>query len=486
MNTRSVLVLLAVAVACAAAGAWLSQFLARSPSLHRHVLEPRTSAEGGVYYTCAKHPQVRLDAPGACPICGMTLSRRTEGPDDPATADGDQPQILYWYDPMRPDQHFDAPGPSPFMDMALVPKYADASATTATTLVQIDPRMAQNLGMRTVPARLATLEPQIRAVGQVVLDERRIVTVQTRTTGWIEHLDVRAQGDPVRKGQRLAAIYSPQLHAARQELALAEASGDEALAQASRQRLRLLGGRRAPGTLSAVIAPASGFVMRLDARQGEQLAPGQTLMTLADLSQVWVLLQIPEARSAGVHAGQTAVARLRSLPGRSFAGRVDYLYPQLDPDTRTVQARLVFDNPDSELRPGMFAEVSLNAEARREVLQVPTEAVIRTGTRTVVMVAERQGRYRPVHVQTGVEHDGWTQILSGLQAGQQVVVSGQFLIDSEASLLGAYRRLEPTPAEAPAANGTSDGPHGDRDGRAEVMILPAAGPAIGPAAGAAP
>jgi len=448
MKTRSI-VAIALVVAALGAGGW---WLAQSDAPHQHQLEKRTSAEGKTYYTCSMHPQVRQDEKGTCPICGMKLIEREEGPAGGMAMSGGGKEPMYWYDPMQPDQHFDKPGKSPFMDMQLVPKYADATGGMpgGSTLVQIDPRMAQNLGLRVAPAKSGTFWQRVDAVGSVALDERRIVTVESRTAGWIETLDVRAEGDVVKKGQRLAALYSPELFAARQELKLAESSGDAALVKASEQRLRLLGGGAGGGSQSGVFAPASGFVMELMARQGAQIAPGMPLMKLADLSQVWLLVEIPEVQAGWVTEGRSAEARLKSLPGQMFKGRVDYLYPQLDTTTRTLKARLVFDNADGLLRPGMFADVTLFGGAQREVLLVPTEAVIRTGTRTVVMVAEGAGRYRPAHVEAGPERNGETVILSGLEVGQNVVVSGQFLIDSEASLLGAYQRMG-------AGAGMSDG-----------------------------
>ncbi|WP_420466297.1 efflux RND transporter periplasmic adaptor subunit [Panacagrimonas sp.] len=438
MKTRSVLAVVGVVALFGAGGWWLAQ----SEAPHKHQLEKRVNSEGKTYYTCSMHPQVRQDEPGSCPICGMKLTQRTEAPTGGMVTSGAEKKPLYWYDPMRPDQHFDKPGKSPFMDMELVPKYADESAGAASaTVVEIDPRMAQNLGLRIAPAKTGTFWQRVDAVGSVALDERRIVTVESRAAGWIEKLDVRAEGDVVKQGQRLAALYSPELFAARQELKLAEASGDAALVKASQQRLRLLGGGAGASSQSGVFAPASGFVMELMAREGAQIAPGMPLMKLADLSQVWLLVEIPEVQAGWIKEGRSAEARLKSLPGKVFEGRVDYLYPQLDTMTRTLKARLVFDNAEGALRPGMFADVTLFGGAQRDVLLVPTEAVIRTGTRTVVMVAEGEGRYRPAHVEAGPERDGETVILSGLEAGQNVVVSGQFLIDSEASLLGAYQRM---------------------------------------------
>jgi membrane fusion protein, copper/silver efflux system len=450
MKTKTIAVLSLIAVAAAGGGWWLAQPAAP----HKHQLEKRVTAEGKVYYTCPMHPQVKQGEPGSCPICGMKLAKRVEAPEggmsggmedmamsDSSISGGDR-KPLYWYDPMVPDQHFDKPGKSP-MNMQLVPKFGDDSDDSGDsgTIVEIDPRQAQNLGLRVAEVKSGTFFQRVDAVGSVAVDERRIVTVESRTAGWIEHLDVRAEGDPVKKGQRLAALYSPDLFAAKQELKLAESSGDAALARASQQRLRLLGGGAGGGSQSGVFAPASGFVMELMAREGAQLSPGMPLMKLADLSKVWLQVEIPEVQAGWIKEGRSAEARLKSLPGEVFKGTVDYLYPQLDMGTRTLKARLVFDNPEGALRPGMFADVTLFGGPQSDVVLVPSEAVIRTGTRTVVMVAEGAGRFRPVSVEAGPERNDETVILSGLEAGQQVVVSGQFLIDSEASLLGAYQRI---------------------------------------------
>lgn len=432
------LVVVALIVAVLGAGGW---WLAQSRSTpHQHQLEKRVDTQGHTYYTCPMHPQVQLDTPGQCPICGMKLVERKDAAAETPAAPADKP-VLYWYDPMHPEQHFDAPGKSPFMDMQLVPRYADASQGT---LVQISPGAMQALGIRVAAAERGDLSQGVATVGSVALDERRIVTVESRTAGWIEKLEVRAAGDVVKKGQALAWLYSPELFAAQQELKLAQASGDTNLTQASEQRLRLMGGSGG-SSRSGVYSPTSGFVVELMAREGAQLSPGMPLMKIADPSQVWLLAEIPESQSGSVRPGDKAHARFASLPGRTFEGRVDYLYPQLDSTTRTLKARLIFDNADEALRAGMFANVTLAGNAKGNVVTIPTEALIRTGRRTVVMVSEGSGRYRPVQVEPGSEHGDRTEILSGLEAGQQVVVSGQFLIDSEASLLGAYERMGGAP-----------------------------------------
>lgn len=443
MNKHPV-VIVGLVVLTAAGGWWLADALAPEATTHQHQLEARTDAAGNVYYTCAMHPQVRQDAPGNCPICGMKLSKREE-----ASA-GAERQVLYWYDPMRPDQHFDQPGKSPFMDMQLVPKYAagDGSRDGGLTVVEIDPRMAQNLGMRTAPVTTGRFWQRVDATGSVAVDERRMVTVTSRATGWVERLDVRAVGESVRAGQVLARVYAPEVLAAQEELALGRELDDPVLVDAARTRLRLLDVRAdaTPQRQFAVVAPQAGVVTDLMVREGAELTPGMALMTLADLSRVWVLVEIPEAQAGWVRVGTPAEARLRSQPGEALAGEVEFLYPQLDAPTRTLRARLAFDNVDGHLRPGMYADVALFGGPRDDVTLVPSEAVIRTGTRSMVIQAEAEGRYRPVAVTLGDERDGQFIVLDGLTAGDEVVVSGQFLIDSEASLLGAYQRMAPRPA----------------------------------------
>jgi Cu(I)/Ag(I) efflux system membrane fusion protein len=383
----------------------------------------------------------------------------------PATAPTAAPErkVLYWHDPMYPQQKFDKPGKSPFMDMQLVPVYADE--TPAESGVSVSAQAQQNLGVRLAPAEIAALSLELRAAGYVQADERGIARAEVRSTGWVEKLHVRALNDPVRAGQVLAEIYSPDLLAAQEEYLLtrrmAQANAGEApLAQAARRRLELLGvpqegiarldsggaaERRVP-----LLAPISGIVSELAVREGAMVQAGAAAFTITDLSTVWVSIEVPEARGAVLRQGVSTTATVRALPGKSFPGRLDYVYPEVNAQTRTMRARIALANPGLALKPGMFADVQL-ASAARKSLTVPTEAVIQTGTRSVVIVVEG-GRFRPAQVRIGAEAQGRSEILEGLNAGEQVVVSGQFLIDSEAGLRGALERLE-----APAGVATHKG-----------------------------
>lgn len=361
-----------------------------------------------------------------------------------------EPKILYWYDPMVPEQKFDKGGKSPFMDMQLVPKYADSVNTSG---VSVSAAVAQNLGIRVVKAKLTEFSDGLSAVGRVEVDEYRVYAVQTRSAGFVEHLAVRAVGDTVRAGQKVADIYAPELLAAQQEyLALLKVKGIadiDILRQAARQRLQLLGmASQEITTISktgqanpriGVYAPASGVVTELLVREGGQVLPSSNLMQLADLSRVWLLLDIPENDVSRLKIGDEVEAKFDGLAEECFTGRIDYIYPMLERSTRSMQVRVVLANSKGILKTGMFANASL-AGSRRKVISIPSEAVISTGTRTVVIIKEGQ-RFRPAEVRLGAEKNGRSEILQGLAVGEEVVASGQFLIDSEASLNGVLARL---------------------------------------------
>jgi Cu(I)/Ag(I) efflux system membrane fusion protein len=369
----------------------------------------------------------------------------------------------YWYDPMHPERHFDKPGKSPFMDMQLVPKYADRAASESGRApvggIEIDPSVVQTLGIRLAAVEQNRFARVVDTAGSVAVDEHRIESVQVRSPGWVERLEVRAVGDSVRRGQLLAGVYSPDLLATQGELLIAHRSNDPSLIEAARRRLALFGLSDAQiarvektGQVERRIeyyAPFDGFVMQLGARQGAAVEPGATLFQLANLNSVWMIAEVPEAQAAWVKMGNAAEAEVPALPGERFEGKVDYLYPELTQATRTLKVRVVFNNPGGHLRPGMFATAHLRGSAQELVLTVPTEAVIKTGTRSIVILADDANHFRPVLVRVGTEHGGRSEILEGLHLGQNVVASGQFLIDSEANLRSAFNDLagsnEPTP-----------------------------------------
>jgi Cu(I)/Ag(I) efflux system membrane fusion protein len=367
--------------------------------------------------------------------------------------DGSGKAVKYWYDPMVPERRFDKPGKSPFMDMQLVPKYTNAGSDGEEGGVAISSQTRQNLGIRLAQVESKRFGESFSAIGRIEPDQRRFYDVQTRIPGFVERLLVRAVGDSVSKGQKVAEIYAPELLAAQQEyLALRQLSsvdGDGVLRDASRNRLKLLGmsrGEIAAITMSGksrtrfgVYAPASGVLTELGVREGGQLMAGSSLIQIADLSQVWLIAEVPERDVARLKLGVAVDVQLQSFPGEVLKGKVDHLHPTLVDASRTLRVRIELPNKGNRLHPGMYANVEFSGQAR-EALSVPTESVIATGTRKVVIVKSETG-YRPVEVTTGQERDRYTEVLNGLAEGEEVVVSGQFLIDSEASLSGVLTRL---------------------------------------------
>lgn len=371
---------------------------------------------------------------------------------DPSTGK----KVLYWHDPMVPGQKFDKPGKSPFMDMQLVPVYADSGSDEGK--VTISPRVQQNLGVRTAEVTKGALARTVEAVGNVVYNERDVAVVQARSNGYVEKLYVRAPLDPVRKGQPLAELYAPDWVAAQEEyLSVRRMAGTrlEALLDGARQRMRLVGmteeqirlvestGKIHPRL--TVIAPIGGVVAELGAREGMTVMAGAPLFRINGLGTVWVNAEVRESQASEVRPGNRVEARTPALPGSVFKGRVSAILPEVNPATRTFKARVELANPGGRLVPGMFATVNFTPMARKEALLVPTEAVIQTGKRSVVIVEQDVGKFVPVDVEIGIEANGRTEIRKGLEAGQKVVVSGQFLIDSEASLKATTTRMGDAP-----------------------------------------
>ncbi len=361
-------------------------------------------------------------------------------------------KVLYWFDPMFPQQKFDKPGKSPFMDMQLVPKYAEEGADQGT--VNISPRVTQNLGVRIVEARSGALAERIEVVGSVAYNERSIFVVQARAGGFVERLHVRGPLDPVTKGAPLVDLLIPEWAAAQSEflfLLSRDVGVNADLVNASRERLRLLGmndadiaaieQERRPRARITVSAPIDGVVAELGVREGMTINAGMTLFRLADLSSVWVNAEIPEQQSAALRPGARVKASVAAYPGAVFNGSVQAILPEVNAETRTLRARIEFANPDGRLKPGMFTSLALTSAPSSAMVLVPSEAVIRTGERAVVIVDEGAGRFRSVDVEIGREARGETQIRRGIKVGERVVVSGQFLIDSEASMRAAGGRL---------------------------------------------
>ena len=372
---------------------------------------------------------------------------------------GSDKKVLYWHDPMSPGQKFDKPGKSPFMDMQLVPVYAGEAGDESK--VSISARVQQNLGIRTALVAKGTLSVPVEAVGNIGYNEHDVAMVQARNNGYVERLHARAPFDTVRKGQALAELYVPEWIAAQEEYLSVKRMGAAGadLAPAARQRMRLVGmseeqvGRvDTQGAVSARItlrAPISGIISELGAREGMTVSTGALLFRINGTDSVWVNAEVPENSAAAIIPGASVQVRTPALQGMVFQGKVGTILPDVNSATRTLKARIAIPNPGNRLVPGMFATITVTPREAAEVLLVPSEAVIRTGSRSVVMVAEGQGKFHSADVEVGREASGRTEIRNGLTQGQSVVVSGQFLIDSEASLKGTATRMSAMPASGP-------------------------------------
>jgi Cu(I)/Ag(I) efflux system membrane fusion protein len=357
-------------------------------------------------YVCPMHPQIVRDQPGSCPICGMDL-------------------VL---------KHFEA-------------------KSHEQPVVEISHAMVQNLGVRTQRVERDTLWKYIRTVGRVDYDETRLIHIHPRTEGWLEKLYLRAEGDPVKQGQLLGRLYSPEILAAQVDFLIApEQPGGKKNLEKARNRLRLLGvdeatisriqQRRETQNTVPLHAPEKGIMAQLLAREGMYVKPEMEIFTIVDPARMWVMVDVFEYQIDWLREGLETEIRVPAYPGRVWEGKVDYIYPDLDPKTRTLRVRLAFDNPDGLLKANMFAEVVIYGGPKRNVLLIPAEALIATGERTSVIKALGQGRFQAVDVVIGAARAGRVEILDGLAEGDEVVVSGQFLIDSESSLQASFLRMQ--------------------------------------------
>ena len=362
-------------------------------------------------------------------------------------------KILHYHDPMVPGKKFEAPGKSPFMDMMLVPVYTGSEGADASDIT-VSPRIQQNIGLRSTVVVQGTLAPVVSAVGAIAWNERDQAIVQARALGYVEKLYVRATLDRVTRGQPLLDIYVPDWVAAQEEyLSLRRMKGADLapLVDAARARMRQAGMDaehirlvESSGQVQArltIRAPVAGIVTELSAREGMTVMPGVTLGRINGVSTVWAHAEVPESQAALLRPGTRVSATSPAVPGTTFDGKVQALLPEVNPATRTLRARMELANPYGLLVPGMFVSMKFTDVQADTTLLVPSEAVIQTGKRSLVMLAEDGGKFRPVEVETGIESGGQTEIRGGLQAGQKVVLSGQFLIDSEASLKGIEARL---------------------------------------------
>jgi Cu(I)/Ag(I) efflux system membrane fusion protein len=363
-----------------------------------------------------------------------------------ATVDETDPKtgrkVLYWHDPMVPGQKFDKPGKSPFMDMQLVPVYADEAGTEGG--VTVSPTLQQNLGVRFAMVRREETRESFDLVGTTQFDESISEVVQSRVTGYIDRLYSRAPMQRIKRGEPIASLFVPDWIGPQEEYLALKRSGNDALAAASRQRMQALS---IPAGLIAqaertgqaqkhltLTSPVNGVITELVIREGAMVSPGMTIAKVAGLNKVWLVAEVPEALANSARPGMTVEASAAGDVNRKYTGKVREILPGVSTTTRTLQARLELDNKDGSLTPGMLMRVRIGTEKAVSRLLVPTEAVISTGKRSVVLVAGENNSMQPVTVTTGRDTGDDTEILSGLEEGQKVVTSGQFLIDSEASL----------------------------------------------------
>lgn len=393
-----------------------------------------------------------------------------EAPEEAGSAGGER-KILFYRNPMNPAVTSPVPAKDN-MGMDYLPVYSDATASSADRVgtVKIDPVTEQNMGVRTAVAQQTLLSHVVHAVGRIAYDEERIVRLHPKTEGWIETLRVDKTGQWVRQNEDLLSIYSPQLVASQQEYVLAlnnlkvlEKSpiadirrGAEDLVKSSRERLKLLDvpahqlheltdSHQVKKSLH-IHTPASGIVINIGAREGQYVTPETELYMIADLSKVWAYADIYEYELPWVKEGDSVEMRLAGVPGRTFKGKLAFIYPYAEAKTRTIKVRLTFDNSELLLKPDMFAEITIHASKQLDAVVIPTEAVIRSGAQTQVFVVRGPGKFEPRLVTTGLASKGDIAIVNGLNAGEEVVTSAQFLIDSESRLHEATAKMRETSA----------------------------------------
>lgn len=421
-------------------------------------------------YQCPMHPDVRSDEPGRCPICGMDLvlvepaaAAEPEREPEHEPAQGRKP--LYYRHPHNPA----VTSPEPRQDemgMDYVPVYDEGGAAADDGTIKLSSAMINNLGVRTAEARIGEVDPSVQTVGTLAYDERGRVEVRVRVEGYVERLAVRAEGERVRRGQPLFAVFAPKLAAAQREFLDASSLGDEALLRAAEGRLRSLGlppeaitALRESGRVQERVtyhAPQDGVVTMLGVREGSLAEPGMSAMTIAPIARLWVVAEVPESAAAGVRPGAAASVSVAALPGQHFEAEVLEVLPAVNEATRTLPVRLVLDNAGQRLAAGMLADVTIDSAGARRALLIPIESLIRTGRADRVIVALGEGRFSARDVHAGAESGESVEILHGLEPGEQVVVSGQFMIDSESQVRSSLRRYGEAGA-APAGHDHSAG-----------------------------
>ncbi|MDO6684076.1 MULTISPECIES: efflux RND transporter periplasmic adaptor subunit [unclassified Agarivorans] len=361
-------------------------------------------------------------------------------------------EALYWVAPMDPNYRRDKPGKSP-MGMDLVPVYEESQSATQPGLVTIDPSVENNLGVRTAKVELGEFAVAIETVGMLTLNENSRWQLNSRVSGWLEKLAIKAEGERVNAGQYLMSIYSPELVKAQDDLLNALNMGNKRLIASAKTRLQVLGmseqqvarvlKQRRSEQLVELYAPSSAYISTLGVREGAYITPATTLIDAGALDKIWLIGELFESQAGLVAEGDHVEMRVDSYPGHTWQGKINYIYPNLDPQTRTLRARMVFDNQDERLKPNMYARVTISSMPEQQTLTIPSEAVIRGGRFDRVVMKRGTGKYQSVRVEIGRESQGVVEVLDGLVNGDVIVTSAQFMLDSESSLSADFSRIGP-------------------------------------------
>ena len=402
-------------------------------------------------YVCPMHPQIVKGEEGSCPICGMDLVLNEQAVEEPKkSSEPKEKKILYWVAPMDANFRRDEPGQSP-MGMDLVPVYDEGMDDSDDGLprITINASTAQNMGVRIEKAKMTELSRTIKTIGSVTYNEDSIHHIHARASGWVEKVYTNSLGDPVEKGKTLLEFYSPDIAAAQKDLVVANRAGSS-LGKASRTRLRDLNVPKSvidrvsrtgkSQNRIPIVANHAGVVTQIGIKNGMYITPKTEIYTIADLSSVWIIVDVFEHQLTWVKVGNKAEIQVQGVPGKTWEGKVDYIYPELNPKTRTLKVRLTIDTPKKILKPNMFANVTLFTNSK-QALTVPSESIIyyENSPRLVKVVAEN--KYQPIEVKIGMKSNGQVEILEGIEDGDEILVSGQFMIDSESNLQASFRRL---------------------------------------------
>jgi Cu(I)/Ag(I) efflux system membrane fusion protein/cobalt-zinc-cadmium efflux system membrane fusion protein len=434
-------------------------------------------------YTCGMHPDIIEKEPGTCPICGMNLTPiKSKNPNSKDAYD--KGKIMYWRAPMNPNEVYDSPGKSQ-MGMDLVPVYENEGSDDG--VVTVDGSILQSMNVKMEFVKNRKSNSSIYTNGIVTTDERKEIIITTKLSGWVEKLYINYVGQKVNKGQKLVDIYSPELVAAQQELITAlkfqESSSTKTandLVQNAIAKLELLDiakteidelvKSKQTKKYIPLYAPSSGTVLVKEVVEGQKITPNKQLMTITDLSNLWIKADIYESELGGVKIGTDVEITFNYSPGKIYKGKIAFIYPTVDPVTRTISVRIDIQNKNAELKPAMFGNVKINVNGNGEMPSVPETSVIRSGKRNIVVLGLGEGKFKPVEVTLGNYSDGFYQVIKGLKLNDKIVTSGQFMLDSESSLRSAVKLFSSSNAKEIEDHNMTDEEMTNMDSEKEVEV----------------